>query len=70
MARTRMFGIFTLLSLLSGSSLAAQQQFPAIVYEVKEAVVKVEIHLINTQDRERVSDQLKLCFEENDYCVI
>jgi len=70
MARARMPGIFILSPLLFGSSLAAQQQFPTIVYEVKETVVKVEIHLVNTQDREIVSDQLKLCFEASDYCVI
>jgi S1-C subfamily serine protease len=70
MASTRVFGVFTLFSLLFGSSLAAQQQFPAIVYEVKEAVVKIEIHLLNTQDRDGVSDQLRLCFRESDYCVI
>jgi len=70
MARTQIPGIFILSSLLFGPSLAAQQKFPTIVYEVKETVVKVEIHLVNTQDHESVSDQLKLCFKESDYCVI
>ena len=70
MARSRMPGIFTMSSLLIGSSLAAQQPLPRTVYEEKESVVKIEIHLKDFHDSARVSDQLKPCFEESDYCVI
>jgi len=48
----------------------AQEQLPRIAYDVRDSVVKVEIHLIETGDHERVTDQLKACFQESDYCVI
>ena len=70
MTRAQIPGFFILSSLLFGPSLAAQQRFPSIVYDLQKAVVKVEIHITNTSDRERVSEQLRLCFEESDYCVI
>jgi len=61
--------IVALSSLLWGSLLIAQQ-LPQIAYDVKESVVKIEVHLTNVHDSERVSDQLKRCFEESDFCVI
>src|ERR1700676_663233 len=70
MTRPRMPGIFTMSSLLFGSLLAAQQPLPRTVYEEKESVLKIEIHLTDFHDGVRVSDQLKPCFEESDYCVI
>ena len=69
MARARMH-LLAWASLLSGSVLCAQQQLPRIAYDVKQSVVKIEIHLTHLHDSERVSDQLKRCFEESDYCVI
>jgi hypothetical protein len=70
MTCTRIPGVIFLSSFLFGSLVAAQEQLPRIAYDVKESVVKVEIHLIETGDHERVSDQLKACFAESDYCVI
>jgi hypothetical protein len=70
MTRTRIAGAVLLSPLLFGSLTVAQEQLPRIAYDVKESVVKVEIHLIETGDHERVSDQLKACFRESDYCVI
>jgi hypothetical protein len=69
MTRTRIASAI-LSPFLFGSLMVAQEQLPRIAYDVKESVVKVEIHLLESGDHERISDQLKACFEESDYCVI
>ena len=70
MVSARMPRVFILSSLLGGSFLVSQQQLPRIAYDVKDCVVKIEVHLTHLHDGERVSDQLKRCFSESDYCVI
>src|ERR1700738_1697062 len=70
MTRARIPGIFTLPLLLMGPLLKAQEQMPRILYQAKVSVMKVEIRLVDSGDSERVTDQLKLCFAESDYCVI
>ena len=71
MTFARIPGLLSSLSLLTGAALvAAQQQIPRLAYDVKESVVKIEIHLTHVHDNEKISDQLKRCFEESDFCVI
>ncbi len=70
MARISMPSIVTLLSLIFGSPLVGQEQLPQAIYDIRPAVVKLEIHLKDFHDKEIVPDQLKTCFEESDYCVI
>jgi S1-C subfamily serine protease len=70
MARARNHGIFVLSSLACAPLLISQQKLPRIAFDVKETVVKIEVHLTSGHDSERVSDQLKRCFEDSDYCVI
>jgi hypothetical protein len=70
MARAPRYGIFVLSFLIAPPLLVSQQTLPRIAYDVKESVVKIEIHVTHTGDSERVSDQLRRCFEESDYCVI
>jgi S1-C subfamily serine protease len=70
MLRARMLIMLVLSSLPFGSVLGGQEQMPRIAYDAKASVVKIEIHLTHVEDNERVSDQLKRCFEESDYCVI
>lgn len=62
--------VFVLSFLVLPTLLAAQQQLPRIAYDMKESVVKIEVHLIHVRDSQRVSDQLQRCFEESDFCVI
>src|ERR1700732_5339467 len=70
MKLARIAGAALISPFLFGSLVAAQEQLPRVAYDAKESVVKVEIHLVESGDRERVSAQLKACFEESDYCVI
>jgi S1-C subfamily serine protease len=63
-------GMILFLTVQLGSLLVAQQNLPRLATDVKASVVKIEIHLRNFHDAGRVSDQLKPCFEESDYCVI
>lgn len=70
MARAPRYGIFILSFLIATPLLVSQQKLPRIAYDVKQSVVKIEIHVTHTGDSERVSDQLRRCFEESDFCVI
>ncbi|KAA6457869.1 trypsin-like peptidase domain-containing protein [Acidobacteria bacterium AB60] len=58
--------------ILCGSSWTGlgQQTLPPPAYETRASVVKIEVHLTNVDDHERVPDQLRRCFEESDFCVI
>ncbi len=70
MARAPRYGIFMVLFAMFAPLLVTQQKLPPIAYDTKQSVVKIEIHLTHTDDSERVSEQLKRCFEESDFCVI
>jgi S1-C subfamily serine protease len=70
MTRTPIVGSCTLWPLLLAASIAAQDPLPRIAYDEKDSVAKIEIHLKDFHDSTRVSDQLKPCFQESDYCVI
>src|SRR6202035_3643917 len=63
MARAPQHGILILSSFICAHLLVSQQKLPRVAYDAKESVVKIEVHLTRVHDSERVSDQLRRCFE-------